>query len=99
VIFEIDPSAGGGSQAAITQLAVPGPARLKVLDPIATTGPSSQAEILSASEFALRVRTGRRVLPGSKVQVRTNTRIMFGEVLAAIERDGKFDIVVEIQRT
>jgi hypothetical protein len=34
---------------------------------------------------------------GSKVQVRTVSRIMFGEVLSAAEHDRKFDIIVEIQ--
>jgi hypothetical protein len=96
MIFEIDPSAEG-RVASVTQLAMPGPARLKVVDPLMTMGPSSQAEIVNASSYALQIRCSRRILPGSKVQVRTSARIMFGEVLISSERDGKFDIIVEIQ--
>ena len=98
MILEIPHSASNSDAAAIiSQLASPGPAKLKVLDPIATMGPSSCAEIMSASSYALQIRATRPILAGSKVQVRTVTRILFGEVLSAVERDGKFDIIVEVQ--
>jgi hypothetical protein len=97
MILEIPRSGDNDKVAVISKLASPGPAKLKVVDPIATMGPSSHAEIVSASSYALRIRTARRIMLGSKVQVRTVSRIMFGEVLSAAEHDGKFDIIVEIQ--
>ena len=79
-------------------IAMPGPARLKVIDPLLTMGPSAAAEVLSASQSVLRIRVPRRVLAGSKVQIRTEQRILFGEVLSAAAMPAGFEIVVDVQR-
>ncbi len=93
MIFELKPG-----QSQFTQLAAPGPARLKMVDPLATMGPSSPCEILHSSGSTLHVRAKRQMFPGSKVQVVTPERIMFGEVLSACQSDAAFEIVVEVQR-
>jgi hypothetical protein len=80
-----------------TRLASPGPARLKMVDPLATMGPSSPCEILDSSASTLRVRARRQMFPGSKVQVATPARIMFGEVLSSVANNGAYEIDVEVQ--
>jgi hypothetical protein len=94
MIFEIKP---GPSQ--FTQLAAPGPARFKMVEPLATMGPSSPCEILNSSDSTLQLRVKRQMFPGSKVQVVTPERIMFGEVTSAAAIDAAFEITVEVQRS
>ena len=81
------------------QLAAPGPARLKMVEPLATMGPSSPCEILHSSGSTLHVRAKRQMFPGSKVQVVTPERIMFGEVISSAASDAEFEIVVEVRRS
>jgi hypothetical protein len=97
VIFELDPSLE--TPTPITNIAVPGPARLKVVDPLLSMGPSKHVEILSASDCILRMRVPRIMFVGSKVQVRTNARIMFGEVIAVTQVGTGSEIVVDVQRS
>ena len=80
------------------RLAAPGPARLKMVEPLATMGPSSPCEILESSASTLRLLAKRQMFPGSKVQVVTPERIMFGEVIWAAASDAAFEITVEVQR-
>jgi hypothetical protein len=93
VIFEIKPG-----ESTPAQLAVPGPARLKMVDPLATMGPSSPCEVLHSSGSTLRLRVKRQMFQGSKVQVVTPARIMFGEVLSTVPKEGAYEIEVEVQR-
>src|SRR5579871_677056 len=97
MIFELNRPADG-DHAAISQIAPPGPAKLKVVDPLATMGPSSAAEILSSSDRVLRMRVTRNILVGSKVQVRTSSRIIFGEVLSMTPVERAYEIVVDVER-
>jgi len=96
MIFELDP-ASAGDHASISQIALPGPAKLKVVDPLATMGPSSAAEVLSSSDRVLRMRVTRNILVGSKVQVRTSSRIIFGEVLSIRPVERAYEIVVDVE--
>ncbi len=80
--------------------AVPGtPARVKVLDPLTSSGPSMHAELLSFSDADLHLRVPRRILIGSTVQVRTRGRLAFGEVRYSVSAGEQYEIGVVVQRS
>jgi hypothetical protein len=75
------------------------PARVKILNPVTSTGCSMHAEILRCSGVDLQVRVPRNVLIGSIVQVRTSQMIAFGEVRSATPAGAVFEIGVAVQRS
>jgi hypothetical protein len=79
--------------------AFPAPARVKVLDPIITTGPSMHAEILSSVENRILVRVPKNVIVGAMVQVRSGEQIAFGEVRSAASLGAGYEIGVDIARS
>lgn len=74
-------------------------ARVKVVDPLATIGPSTPARILSSSDAALSLEMHREVLPGSMVHVRTRDRIVLGRVHRCVPSGTEFEIAVQIVET
>ena len=74
------------------------PARVKVLNPLTSTGPSMRAELLNSSDEGLQVRVPRSILVGSMVQVRTREGIAFGEVRSSAVSGEEFEIGVVVQR-
>ena len=77
----------------------PVPARVKVLNPLSSTGPSMHAELLGVLHQSLWVRVPRQVLAGSTVQVRTSGGVTFGEVRTSLVNGAEFEIEVTVQRT
>ncbi len=80
------------------ELATPGPARFKMVDPLATMGPSSPCEILRSSGSTLRLRVKRQMFPGSTVQIVTPQRILVGEVTLAERVEAAYEIEVDVRR-
>lgn len=79
--------------------ATPAPARVKVLNPLTSTGPSMHAEILGVSETGLVARVPRSILIGSTVRVRMGENVAFGEVRSCSPRGSEFEIAMEVQRS
>jgi hypothetical protein len=75
------------------------PARVKVVNPIGSTGPSVSALILSFSDVQLQIRVPRSILVGSQVMVRTGELVMFGDVTSAQQNDGAYEIAVTVRQT
>jgi hypothetical protein len=76
----------------------PTPARVKVLNPLASAGPAMHAELLSFSAESVRLLVPRSILVGSTVQVRTRGNVAFGEVRSSVSTGAGFEIGVEVQR-
>jgi hypothetical protein len=53
-------------------------ARVKVLDPLTSIGPSMEAELVSFSASDYQLRVPRWIVPGSTVQVLTAAKVEFG---------------------
>ena len=75
------------------------PARVKILNPLTSTGPSMHAELLGSSDRGLQVRVPRCILVGSTVQVRTQKGIAFGEVRSSAQSGSDYEIGVLVQRS
>ncbi len=73
-------------------LAVPAPARVKVLHPILTDGPSTKGEILAISGNLLRVRVPGVIVVGSTVQVRSGEQLGVGTVRTSAS--GEIEIAI-----
>lgn len=72
-------------------------ARIKVLDPLTSIGPSMEAELLSSSGSDYQLRVPRWIIPGSIVQVLTSKGVLMGKVWFAAEVDGAFEIEVAVE--
>src|SRR5215475_5706533 len=88
-------SSGGNNSAWLKSA----PARLKVLNPLTSVGPSMHAEICSMSETGMVVRVPRGILVGSTVRVRMGENVAFGEVRSSNAIDSQFEIGVEVLRS
>jgi len=74
-------------------------ARVKVLDPITSLGPSGPAHVLSASSTGLHVKVYRLVFVGAMVQVRSTIGTVFGRVRYCFPAGTGFQIGVKVQKT
>lgn len=72
-------------------------ARVKVLDPMTSIGPSMEAELMQASDSDLRLRVPRWIIPGSAVQVLTPKGVLFGKAWFAIQTETGFDVEVAVE--
>jgi hypothetical protein len=75
------------------------PARIKVLDPITSVGPSAPAHLLNASSQSLHVRVSRLMLIGALVHVRSPLGQAFGSVRYCIPAGTEFQIGVKLETT
>jgi hypothetical protein len=73
----------------------PAPARIKVLHPMLTTGPATDAEIVGYSDGCLKIQVQRMIVVGSMLQVRSGERVAFGKVLSSVEIAPGYEIEVE----
>jgi hypothetical protein len=71
-------------------------ARIKVLDPMVSLGPSFQGRVVDTSIKGLKVRVPRSILQGSIVQVRFQDRIVLGKVKYCLPVEGEFHIGVRL---
>jgi hypothetical protein len=74
-------------------------ARVKVLNPLTSTGPSMHAELIGSSETDLHLRVPRCIFRGSSVQVRTHQGIVFGAVQSCVAAGSEFEIGVALHGT
>ncbi len=70
-------------------------ARMKVVDPLTSTGPSLRALVVYESASALIVRFPRVVFVGALVQVRTEGRIVFGKARGCTSNGSEYEINIE----
>ena len=74
-------------------------ARVKVLDPITSLGPSGPAHVLAASSTGVHLRVYRVVFVGAMVQVRSSIGTVFGRVRYCFPSGSGFQIGVKVQKT
>lgn len=72
-------------------------ARVKVLDPLTSLGPSMEAELLSSAGSDYQLRVPRWIIPGSTVQVLTSQGVVVGRVWLATESGPGFEIEVSVE--
>jgi hypothetical protein len=72
-------------------------ARIKVLNPITSNGPSGPAHLMNASAHSLHVRVPRLIFIGALVHVRSSIGITFGHVRYCIPAGSEFQIGVKLQ--
>jgi hypothetical protein len=72
-------------------------ARVKVLDPLTSMGPSMQGELIDCSGSTLRIRVPRCILVGSSVHVRTPDIVAFADVISMREAGDGFEIEVTLK--
>jgi hypothetical protein len=71
-------------------------ARVKVLNPMTSIGPSMEAELLSCTDSDLQIRVPRMILDGSAVQVLTPKGVVFGKVWLSLPVGKGFEIEVAV---
>ncbi|HEV1287123.1 MAG TPA: hypothetical protein VNU44_17515 [Bryobacteraceae bacterium] len=72
-------------------------AHMKVIAPLTSTGPSIRARVVNASASVLTVRFPHIVFAGALVQIRIQTRILFGKARRCIAKDSEYEIEIEKQ--
>ena len=73
------------------------PARIKVLDPMVSLGPSIHGRVVDVSGKGLKVRAPHSILHGSVVQVRFRDRIVLGRVKYCLPIESEFYIGVRLK--
>jgi hypothetical protein len=84
---------------AIPVPATPAHARVKILYPNVTIGPSMHAEVLGDAGNRLQVRVPRPIVVGATVQVRSRERVAFGAVSASVPMGLEYQIDVDVERS
>jgi hypothetical protein len=97
VDIAVDSSWHGVERRSEARVAEDSPARIKVLDPMVSLGPSFQGRVVNTSSKGLKVRTPRSILQGSVVQVRFQDRIVLGKVKYCSPAEDEFDIGVRLK--
>jgi len=72
-------------------------ARIKVLDPITSVGPSGPAHLMNASAESLHVRVPRSIFIGALVHIRSSIGLAFGHVRYCIPAGTEFQIGVKLE--
>ena len=86
-----------GDRRSEVRVAEDSPARIKVLDPMVSLGPSFHGRVVDSSGKGLKVRAPRSILQGSVVQVRFRDRIVLGRVKYCLPIEGEFYIGVRLK--
>jgi hypothetical protein len=97
VDIAVDSSWRGVERRSEVRVAEDSPARIKVLDPMVSLGPSFQGRVVNTSSKGLKVRGPRPILQGSVVQVRFRDRIVLGRVKYCLPVEDEFDIGVRLR--
>jgi hypothetical protein len=71
-------------------------ARVKVIDPIMSTGPAAVARVLNRSAGGLKVKVPGSVFVGALVQILMPGEILLGEVRYCLANGADFDIGVRV---
>ena len=72
-------------------------AHMKVVAPLASTGPAIRARVVKDSANVLTVRLPHIVFAGALVQIRIQSRILFGEARRCIAKESEYEIEIEKQ--
>jgi hypothetical protein len=88
---------GGDERRSEARVVEDSPARIKVLDPMVSLGPSFQGRVVNTSTKGLKVRVPHSILQGSIVQVRFKDRIVLGKVKYCLPAKGEFHIGVRLK--
>jgi hypothetical protein len=72
-------------------------ARIKVLDPLTSLGPSVEAELLSFSDADYQLHVPRWIIPGSTVQILTSKRVVLGRVWLSTDDGHGFEVHVAVE--
>jgi hypothetical protein len=72
-------------------------ARIQILDPLTSIGPSAPAHLLNASPQCLHVRVSRLMVVGARVHVRSALGQGFGSVRYCIPAGSEFQIGVRLE--
>ena len=70
-------------------------AHMKVIAPLTSTGPSIRARVVNDSATVLTVGFPHMVFTGALVQVRIDTRIVFGEARLCTPKGAEYEIEIE----
>jgi hypothetical protein len=72
-------------------------AHMKVIAPLTSTGPSVRARVVNDSASVLIVRFPHIVFAGALVQIRIQSRILFGTARRCIAKESEYEIEIEKQ--
>lgn len=72
-------------------------AHMKVIAPLMSTGPAVRARVVKDSANVLTVRLPHIVFAGALVQIRIQSRILFGEARRCIAKESEYEIEIEKQ--
>jgi len=73
------------------------PGRLKLLDPVTSTGPPHQVEVIEISSGGLKIRTERSLIPKTLVQIRYEGKAVLGEVRYCIRVGAEYHAGIELK--
>src|SRR5579862_7569711 len=88
---------GGDERRSEARVAEDSPARVKVLDPMVSLGPSFQGRVVDTSCKGLKICAPRSILQGSVVQVRYRDRIVLGQVKYCLPAGDEFHVGVHFK--
>lgn len=71
-------------------------ARMKSLNPLTSTGPSSRVRIVEISYHGMKFRAHRELLPGGLVQIIVEDRILMGTVRHARRCGADFEVGIRL---
>jgi hypothetical protein len=82
----------------LTPVPLPIEARMKVIHPLLSTGPSTPVRIIQCSYSHMSVRVPSGVFLGAMVHLRTSSRILVGEVRYSEPVDSEYEIHVRVDQ-
>ena len=97
VDITVGPSWQGVERRTEARVAEDCPARIKVLNPMLSLGPSFPGRVVNTSSKGLKVRAQRSILRGSVVQVRFQDRIILGQVKYCGPVENEFNIGIRVK--
>jgi len=77
----------------------PGDARMKVIDPLLSTGPSRPVQVLRCADSEMWIRVPLRIFVGATVHLRSAQGIFVGEVRGCEATDTEHEIHVRINES
>jgi hypothetical protein len=78
------------------RLPVDAPARVKLLNPLETIGPSMPARVVEISRFGMKVRAKRDFMVGAVIQIIVKESFYLGTVRHSLRIDDAFDVSVQL---
>jgi hypothetical protein len=79
-------------------LELPAPVRVKLIDPVVSSGPSAAAELLELSDTHMSVRLGKAIVVGAMLQIRNGTRLARGRAVECAAAPPGYAVRLKIER-